>query len=84
MNQTCESCRYGAPVESTRWTGLECRREPPVQLNRPGAEWPHVSADGWCGEFVAAEAKAERPVVGKRETRPARAAVETAVDTETA
>lgn len=77
MKESCEQCRFSAPVESSRWTGFECRRNPPVQLNRPVAEWPRVAADSWCGEFVISAVA--KPTTGKRETRPARAATEKAV-----
>lgn len=76
MSESCENCRFSAPVTDPKWEALtlECRRRPPVQGQRPAAEWPMVPDDGWCGEYDARPATSrapakKRPAVGEVETR---------------
>ena len=74
MSESCGTCRFSAPsVRPEKWDGLQCRRIPPVQGQRPAAEWPNIYGDGWCGDYEArpvAKAPArKKPAVGETEVR---------------
>ena len=46
----CTNCKFFNTAES------ECRRYAPSPTeNGSNASWPSVSAEDWCGEFVAAD-----------------------------
>lgn len=76
MQESCESCRFSRPTSKLPDT-LECRRQPPVQGNRPTAVWPLVYPGAWCGEYEGDPPKASRPRAGAKESRPAATADET-------
>jgi hypothetical protein len=47
--QRCSNCRYFRADLDAR-----CRRNPP-QIAPRGSQWPWVSSDDWCGQWVAQE-----------------------------
>ena len=52
---TCETCTY--MYDDTPGTHRECRRYPPVLLNKLGtAMFPVIRKTDWCGEYKHADA----------------------------
>ena len=50
MTDTCETCTY--MYDDTPGTHRECRRYPPVLLNKLGtAMFPVIRKTDWCGEY---------------------------------
>lgn len=42
----CQNCKY------CEWETWECRRHPPVYLDRHTRGFPKVQAGDWCGDFA--------------------------------
>jgi len=60
MTDTCETCRYYAPVKTGYKEEGRCRFSPPAVV--PIAEdcmgvWPRVQETDWCGQYSAKEKK---------------------------